>query len=395
MWDYDYYKQALKDIPKPCAFLNADAFQRNITEISKKSNQKKIRIASKSIRSVELLKMIQASSSIFQGIMCFTVEEALFLNQQGFNDLLIAYPVWQQDSLKKVCQRVKDKQFITLMVDSKAHIERLEQIAREVDGTFLVCVDIDLSSQFYGLHFGVHRSPIKTVEDTIAIVKRIEESEYLQLDGLMGYEAQIAGVTDHDPKQKIRSEIIRILKRKSSKELIEKRQDIIMQLRAEDVTFRFINGGGTGSLHQTAKEEQVTEITVGSGFFSPHLFDKYEHFHYLPAIGFALEITRIPKEHMYTCYGGGYIASGAVGQDKLPEVYLPAGAKLTANEGAGEVQTPIFYKGNIELKHGDPIFLRHSKAGELCERFNHIHLIKGGKVIKKVTTYRGDGQCFL
>ena len=87
------------------------------------------------------------------------------------------------------------------------------------------------------------------------------------------------------------------------------------------------------------------------------------------------------------------MASGASGKDKMPQVYLPK-AKLTAMEGAGEVQTPIMEDGQEKLALGSPIFMRHAKAGELCERFNRLHLLSGGKVVEEVTTYRGDGQCF-
>ena len=62
---------------------------------------------------------------------------------------------------------------------------------------------------------------------------------------------------------------------------------------------------------------------------------------------------------------------------------------------AGEVQTPIQYKGSIDLQLGDPIFLRHAKAGELCERFNELLLLHKGKLLSGVPTYRGEGQCFL
>src|SRR5699024_6293978 len=109
----------------------------------------------------------------------------------------------------------------------------------------------------------------------------------------------------------------------------------------------------------------------------------------------AIEITRRPSPNIYTCAGGGYIASGPANKDKEPRVYLPEGAQLIANEGAGEVQTPIYYDGSQALEHGDPIIMRHSKAGELCERFTHLHLIQSGKIIDTYTTYRGDHQCFL
>src|SRR5690625_6359404 len=106
--------------------------------------------------------------------MCFTADEAIYLQEQGFDDLLIAYPVWNATQLRKISLLVKNNQTITVMIDSIEHIDRLEQIAKETKGTFLVCMDIDLSSDFSGLHFGVHRSPIKTLEHALAIVNRVE-----------------------------------------------------------------------------------------------------------------------------------------------------------------------------------------------------------------------------
>jgi D-serine deaminase-like pyridoxal phosphate-dependent protein len=39
--------------------------------------------------------------------------------------------------------------------------------------------------------------------------------------------------------------------------------------------------------------------------------------------------------------------------------------------------------------------MRHAKAGELCERFNELHLIRGDEFVATVPTYRGEGACFL
>jgi D-serine deaminase-like pyridoxal phosphate-dependent protein len=78
----------------------------------------------------------------------------------------------------------------------------------------------------------------------------------------------------------------------------------------------------------------------------------------------------------------------------LPAPYLPHGARLLPDEGAGEVQTPIAYAGPERLALGDPILLRHAKSGELCEHFERLLLIAGGRVVEEAPTYRGDGQCF-
>ena len=43
----------------------------------------------------------------------------------------------------------------------------------------------------------------------------------------------------------------------------------------------------------------------------------------------------------------------------------------------------------------DRIWFRHAKAGELCERFNELHLVDGDAVVASVPTYRGEGRAFL
>jgi hypothetical protein len=39
--------------------------------------------------------------------------------------------------------------------------------------------------------------------------------------------------------------------------------------------------------------------------------------------------------------------------------------------------------------------MRHAKAGELCERFDALHLLVGDSLVGTAATYRGQGQTFL
>ena len=39
--------------------------------------------------------------------------------------------------------------------------------------------------------------------------------------------------------------------------------------------------------------------------------------------------------------------------------------------------------------------MRHAKAGELCERFDVLHLVEGEEIVDVVPTYRGEGKAFL
>jgi D-serine deaminase-like pyridoxal phosphate-dependent protein len=63
-------------------------------------------------------------------------------------------------------------------------------------------------------------------------------------------------------------------------------------------------------------------------------------------------------------------------------------------EGAGEVQTPLVGAAADGLALGDLVWLRHAKAGELCERFDVLHLLSGDLRVATVPTYRGEGASF-
>jgi D-serine deaminase-like pyridoxal phosphate-dependent protein len=156
-----------------------------------------------------------------------------------------------------------------------------------------------------------------------------------------------------------------------------------------------VNGGGSGSIATTAAEDVVTEVTAGSGLYAPALFDRYRAFRPRPAALYCVAVVRRPGGGVATAQGGGYPASGPAGRDRLPSPYLPPGLRLTALEGAGEVQTPLAGRGAGALRPGDRVYLRHAKAGELCERFNTLLLLQGHRVVDEVPTYRGEGMAFL
>lgn len=381
----------------PFAFVDLDMLQQNIKSILQRANGKKIRIASKSIRSVDVLRRILKANARFQGIMCFTVPEAVYLAQQGFTDLLLGYPAVDESLLASVAMHQREGGCsITLMVDCESHVEQAELAAAKYGVVLPLCVDIDLSIDVPGLHFGVWRSPIRSTTAALDLIQRIAQSRHVVLEGLMGYEAQVAGLGDRVPRQALKNAVVRFLKRRSIREAADRRAELIAAIERMGLPpLRFVNAGGTGSLHTSSEESVVTEVTAGSGFYSPGLFDHYRDFSLLPAAGYAIEIVRQPRSDLYTCLGGGYTASGAAGNDKLPRPYLPQGAALLAMEGAGEVQTPIRYNGPEKLELGDPIFMRHSKAGELCERFKHLYYISNNGIVGETTTYRGDGLCYL
>ncbi|NGY06240.1 amino acid deaminase/aldolase [Solimonas terrae] len=394
--DYASLSAALADQSLPAAVLDLDRLEANARAMLTRAGRLPIRLGSKSIRCVEVMKRVLALDPRFRGLLCYSAREAAWLASQGFDDLLVAYPTVVRDDLEAAALATRAGTTLTLMIDDARQIDAAEQVAREHGVCLSLAIDIDMSSAFPGLYFGVRRSPVNKPAQAVLLARRIAASgNALRLRGVMGYEGQIAGLQDDLPKQSLKNRIVRWLKKRSVRELSRRRQAVVDALYVAGFTLEFVNGGGTGSLETTADDRSVTEAAAGSGLYSPTLFDHFSHFRHAPALYFALAVARQPLPNVVTCSGGGYIASGPAGNDRVPQPFLPDGLKLLPLEGAGEVQTPLRLPKGVTLAPGAPVFFRHAKAGELCERFDRILLLRDGKPVGEVPTYRGQGQCFF
>jgi D-serine deaminase-like pyridoxal phosphate-dependent protein len=311
--------------------------------------------------------------------MCFAAAEAVFLAEQGFDDFLVAYPTVQKADLDAL-QELAETKKVRIVVDCEEHLQALN--GRGVEAV----VDLDVSFRPVGrVHLGVRRSPLRDPESVLRLLVRARALG-VSVTGLMGYEAHVAGVPDANT-------LVRIFKRLAVPATASLRAKVVEAVKRAGFTLDLVNGGGTGSLDSTTSEACVTEVSAGSAFFAPHLFDSYDGLPLRPAAFFALQVVRKSDEHLATCHGGGWIASGGAGPDRLPLPWLPRGLKLLQREGAGEVQTPL--EGAGALAVGDPVFFRHAKAGELSEHANELLLLQGDKVVERAPTYRGLGRAFV
>ncbi|HEX7058224.1 MAG TPA: amino acid deaminase/aldolase [Solirubrobacterales bacterium] len=395
---HERYEEIFAEVEAPFAFVDLDAMWGNAAEMLGRAADKPVRVASKSVRCRALLAAILGRDERFAGLMTFTLPETLWLAERGFENLLLAYPTADAGALEELALRsvANPEGAPIVMVDCTRHLDAIESVLGAGAAPVRVCIDIDAGWWALGgrLKVGPKRSPVHTVEDAVALAREIERRPQIRLVALMAYEGQIAGVGDRPPGRRLRGAAIRFMQRRSVAELAERRAAIAAAV-GEIAELEIVNGGGTGSLELTAAEEAVTEVTAGSGFYAPALFDHYSRFSLTPAAGFALPIVRKPANGVATALGGGYLASGGGDPARLPVPWLPKGLRLDPEEGAGEVQTPLLGTAARELEIGDRVYMRHAKAGELCERFDSLHLVEGGRIVDEVPTYRGDGRAFL
>jgi len=392
---WERYERACAALDAPFALVDLDAMWANAASMLARAHGKPIRVASKSVRCRALLERILGRDDGFRGLMTFTLAETLWLHEQGFDDLLLAYPTADRAAVARLA-RLEGAGRPIVMVDSVEQLDWLARAAPDPAAPLRLCIEFDTGFRLPGglATIGPKRSPIRTPAAAAALAREIVSRPKLDLVALMGYEGHIAGVGDRPLGKPLQGPMIRRMQRASAAEIAERRAAVVAAVRAV-APVALVNGGGTGSLDTTTAEDAVTEATAGSGFYAPTLFDRYSTFTQRPAAMFALPVVRRPRADTVTLLGGGYVASGAPGKDRLPQPHLPAGLSLDALEGAGEVQTPVKGTAARTLKVGDNVYMRHAKAGELCEHFDSLHLVEGGDIVDEVPTYRGEGHAFL
>ncbi|MFG2230266.1 amino acid deaminase/aldolase [Streptomyces sp. NPDC048723] len=390
------YDRATAHLDAPLAIVDLDAFDANADDLVRRAAGKPVRVASKSVRCRALLERVLARPG-FAGIMSYTLAESLWLARSGFEDVLLAYPSADRAGFGELANDAKLAGAVTVMVDDLAQLDLIDAARDGGAEEVRVCLELDTSLRLLGgrVRIGARRSPLREPTQLAGLARAVAARPGFRVVGLMAYEGHVAGVGDSLAGRPLRSRTIRLMQGAARRELAERRAEVVRAVRAVVPDLEFVNGGGTGSVQQTAAEDAVTEIAAGSGLYMPRLFDNYTSFSGRPAALFAQPVVRRPGVGVVTVLGGGYPASGAAGADRLPVPYLPQGLRYDPQEGAGEVQTPLLGSPADDLLIGDRVWFRHAKAGELCERFDTLHLIEGDRVTDSVPSYRGEGRTFL
>ncbi|MFJ3619345.1 amino acid deaminase/aldolase [Streptomyces iakyrus] len=390
------YDRATAHLDAPLAIVDLEAFDANAADLVRRAGGKPIRVASKSVRCRALLERVLARDG-FAGIMSFTLAESLWLARSGFEDVLLAYPSADRAAYAELAGDPKLAAAVTVMVDDVAQLDLIDASRGGGREVVRVCLELDTSLKLLGgrVRVGARRSPLHSPAQVADVARAVARRPGFEVVGIMAYEGHVAGVGDSLAGRPLRSRAIRLMQAAAKRELAERRAEVVRAVRAVVPELEFVNGGGTGSVQHTAAEDAVTEIAAGSGLYVPRLFDNYTSFSGRPSALYAMPVVRRPGVGVVTVLGGGYPASGAAGADRSPVPYLPEGLRYDPQEGAGEVQTPLLGSPADDLLMGDKVWFRHAKAGELCERFDRLHLVEGDAVTSTVPTYRGEGHTFL
>ena len=372
----------------PLGAVDVDAFESNARAMVARAGGLPIRVASKSLCSVEALRYTLSFDG-FQGILAFSIPEVIALVGEGFTDIVVAYPSVNRPALAQLAADEKLRATITVMVDETAHLDLLDSLGA---GPVRVAIDLDCTlrlptEKLGALVLGPRRSPLRTPEQVAAFARDIVGRPNLKLVGMMAYEGQVASVADGETGPV--GAVKRWIRTRSLNDLAPRRAACIAAAR-EVADLEFVNGG-TGSLHESAAEGTLTELAAGSGLYTPAIFDRFTALEHRAAAFFVCQVSRIPAPGWATVNSGGWIASGPPAADRVPVPVLPVGLKYSAAEGAGEVQTPLHGRAVKNVNVGDLVWFRHAKAGEMTENVDSLLAVRHDGTVEEWSTYRGKG----
>lgn len=381
----DVLVSATAHLPAPVAVVDGTALWANADDLVRRAGGLPVRVASKSVRVRAIVERTLARPG-FAGVMSYSLAESLWLVEHGVDDVLLAYPTTDAAALRALAADERAREAVTLMVDSVEQLDLVDHLVGGGHRPLRVCLDVDASLRVGPVHLGVRRSPVRTPKQARQLARAIESRRGFDLVGLMFYDAQVAGLPDSSPA-------VRLVKKRSVADLLGRRAAVLAAV-GEHAEIRLVNAGGTGSLETAGADPVVTELTAGSGLFSPTLFDGYDAFDSRPAAYYALPVVRRPSRSIATLFSGGYVGSGPADASRLPTPVWPEGLSLLKTEGAGEVQTPVTGRAARQLHVGERVLMRHAKAGEMCERFDSVAVVDEAGGVELLPTYRGEGRSF-
>ena len=347
-----------------------------------------------------MLEQILARDPGYRGLLTYTLPESLWLAGQGFDDLVIGYPTADRTAIAELARLTDERPDDGARADGRlARAPRPDRGAPAGPGDSPIRVAMELDVGLVGAGRAAEDRAQALPDPHAAAGRRASRGRSwrrprLKLVGLMAYEGHIAGLGDRPPGKRLQGRVIEWMQSRSAEEIRERRAAVVAAV-SELAELEFVNGGGTGSLHGTTGEDAVTELAAGSGFFAPTLFDTYSSFKLRPAAMFAMPVVRKPSAVDRDRAGRRLPRLGRRRAEPRP---LPPPARRPAARPLrrrGRGADPGARRRGPRPAVGDRVYFRHTKAGELCERFDSLHLVSGDRVVDEVPTYRGEGRTFL
>ena len=362
---------------------------------------KPIRVASKSVRCRALLEAILRRDERFAGLMTYTLPETLWLAEQGFEDLLLAYPTADAGALGELALRsaANPGGAPIVMVDCVEHLDAIESVLGAGAAPVRVCIDVDASWWALGGRIkvgaealaGPHRRAggRAGAGDRAAAADRARRA-----DGLRGPDRRASATGRPGGACAAPRSASCSAARPPSWPSGGRRSS---PRSASSPSCEIVNGGGTGSLELTGAEDAVTEVDRRLRLLRPRPLRPLQPLHASPPRPASrCRSSASPRREVATALGGGYLASGSGDAARLPVPVAAAGPRARPRGGRRRgADAAARRRRRRASRSATASTCATPRRASSASASTPSTWSKASEIVDVVPTYRGEGQAFL
>lgn len=235
----------IKTVDTPAVVVDLDIVERNISrmaEIVKKAGIKH-RPHIKTHKSVYIAEKQKKAGTV--GITCAKLSEAEVFAAEGFDDILIAYPILGEKKLARL-QALAVRISVSTVVDSQEVAEGLSSVGEKISRKIPVYIEVD---------GGIQRCGRQPGNDTVQFAESIRHLPGIDIMGVLSYAGQIYTLKDKEEMRKM-AEV-------EATTLVT----TAVALREAGFKIREVSGGSSISSKFADSMAGVTEVRAGNYVF--------------------------------------------------------------------------------------------------------------------------------
>ncbi|MCJ2184500.1 DSD1 family PLP-dependent enzyme [Novosphingobium sp. 1949] len=344
----------------PALLLDLDRFERNLARMAAHAHAAGVALRphAKTHKCAEIARAQIAAGAV--GLCCAKLGEAEALADAGLDGLLVTSPQVTPDAFARLIALSARAAGTRAVCDDPRIAKAMGAAAQAARAELAVLVDLDV---------GQGRSGCASVEDALALARRIAATPGLRLEGIQAYAGHAMHITGSAAR---RAELERVARRVAG---------LRDALTAIGLAPGIVTGGGTGSFGIDAGLGVFTELQVGSYVFMDREYDDIwteagESAPFEPALTLLATVTSANHPSHCTIDAGCKALATDAG---LPRVIAgaPAGTRYAF---FGDEQGRLIYPEGITraLAPGDRVVLQPAHCDPTVNLHDTLHAVRGG-----------------
>lgn len=235
----------IEELDTPALCVDLDKLENNLARMGSYVQQHglKLRPHAKTHKIPEIARM-QIDSGAY-GLTIAKSTEAAVMAEAGIDHLLMAYPVYGAQKLKRLTEIARKGTHLTIAIDDANTLQPLAEAAAAAGVTFDILAELNV---------GMNRCGLAAPEDLLALAQAIDRAPGVRFAGLNLYPGHISA------KPEEQQEHLRAVDECAS--------SVIQQLAASGLACEVVSGGSTPTAFQSHHVRSLTEIRPGTYVFN-------------------------------------------------------------------------------------------------------------------------------